>query len=83
MSCPHRIEYIDNHRQSNGLRCETISQAPRCLLQLPSHWSEGAKKLGSLRWIGSGGDCLVFGVCSSANCPDELQKNLLITGEPQ
>jgi hypothetical protein len=53
---------------------ETIPVSTRCLLKLPEHWSEGAKKLGALRWIGSGGSCLVFGVCDS-NCPRKKEEN--------
>jgi hypothetical protein len=66
--CSHRIEYTDRFRQSNTLRIEVMEPVSRCLLKLPEQWSQGAKEVGALRWIGSGGNCLVFGLCNS-DCP--------------
>ena len=68
MTCPHLIEYGSLPLQSNALRVEITTPSPRCLMKLPPHWSEGAKRAGALRWIGSGGSPLVFGVCDS-DCP--------------
>jgi len=65
-ACPHRIEYTETSLQRNALRVEALTPASRCLNKIPEHWSEGAKKAGALRWIGSGGSPLVFGICT--NC---------------
>ncbi len=40
----------------------------RCRLKLPDHWTGAGAS--SLRWLGSGGSPLVFGVCTPGNCPD-------------
>lgn len=68
MICPFLIEERNITKQQNALRIETMSPLPRCILKLPEHWSEGAKQLGGLRWIGSGGSPLVFGICDK-KCP--------------
>lgn len=75
MKCPHRIEPEPLPLQRNALRVEICTPADRCLLKMPEHWSEGAKTAGALRWIGSGGSALVFGVCDR-NCPlkDETEE---------
>lgn len=70
MICPYLVEHGALPRQSNALRIEICTPAPRCILKLPGHWSEGAKRAGGLRWIGSGGSVLVFGVCTPEQCPE-------------
>ena len=69
MTCPHLVEDQDLPLQRNALRVEICTPSPRCLLKLPEHWSEGAKRAGGLRWIGSGGSALVFGPCTPGMCP--------------
>ena len=84
MSCPYQVVYKDDSLQITAYRIETFkSPAPRCVLKMPDHWPDGAKKLGGLRWIASGGDALVFGPCSSKSCPNDPQSDLYISGEPQ
>lgn len=78
MSCPYLVEDRNLPLQRNALRVEICMPIPRCILKLPEHWSEGAKQAGGLRWIGSGGSALVFGVCTPKCCPEaaqELAKN--------
>lgn len=73
MPSPHRARAVAAAAQCAAV--EVCTPADRCLLKLPEHWSEGAKTAGALRWIGSGGSALVFGVCDR-NCPlkDETEE---------
>ena len=64
-SCPYRIEIGITPRAVNGLNIEIAQAADRCILKRPAHWPETAT---ALRWIGSGGDPLVFGVCEARKC---------------
>lgn len=57
------------HRRANALNVEPMQPTPRCLDKKPSHWPEG---MSALRWRASGGDALVFGLCS-ADCPREAR----------
>ena len=54
------------HRRANALNVEPMQPQARCLNKRPDHWGD----VSALRWIASGGDVLVFGLCS-ANCPLE------------
>lgn len=65
-SCPHRIELTVPRRPGNVLNVEVGTPLPRCALRHPEHWPEGSS---ALRWLGSGGSALVFGVCTPRNCP--------------
>jgi len=73
-NCPHRYEEADMlfHPGGTAFRVEPMPTAPRCVLKPPSHWSEAAKER-SVRWILSGGSCLVFGHCD-AQCPAKEQQ---------
>lgn len=70
MTCPHRLKPDALPLQRNALRVEIFTPESRCILKMPEHWPEGAKKLGGLRWIMSGGSAFVFGVCTPNRCPD-------------
>ena len=59
--CPHRVTTEVERRPANALCIESFTGSARCLLKLPDHWEEGTS---ALRWIGSGGSVLVFGLCS-------------------
>ena len=75
MNCRYQIEPESLPRQANALRIEVMSPSVRCTLRLPEHWSPGAKKLGALRWIGSGGSPMVLGVCQLSVCPLRKDKD--------
>jgi hypothetical protein len=57
-------------RPGNALNIEIGQPAPRCIERLPKHWPAGSS---ALRWIGSGGDVLVFGLCAFGPCPRRAQ----------
>jgi hypothetical protein len=65
-NCGSRVELPTLRRPGNALNVEAgFFPSARCLDKRPSHWPESAT---SLRWLGSGGDASVFGLCSR-NCP--------------
>lgn len=64
-ACPHRIQPALERRPGNALNLEIGAPAARCTMRKPKHWGE----VGALRWLGSGGSPLVFGVCSASGCP--------------
>lgn len=64
--CPYRISPKPTMRPVNGLNIEISSPCNRCRIKVPSHWQNDPH--GS-RWLGSGGDPLVLGQCTPANCP--------------
>lgn len=64
-TCGARIDPPFQHRRANALNVEPIQPFPRCVDKRPSHWPHN---MTGLRWIASGGEAWVFGMCSS-NCP--------------
>lgn len=74
MTCQYLLEPGNVPRQRNAPRIEVLDPSPRCILKLPEHWSEGAKRAGGLRWICSGGDIFVFGICTPKSCPELKQR---------
>lgn len=65
-ACLNRCESALERRPVNGLNVEIGTPAPRCTLQPPEHWGDGASVT---RWLGSGGSPLVLGACQVASCP--------------
>lgn len=68
-TCGASVTPAFQHRRANALNIEPIQPLTRCLDKKPDHWHG----MSALRWIGSGGDALVFGLCSS-NCPREVSR---------
>lgn len=66
-SCGARVQPNLERRPGNALNVEIGQPAARCLNKRPEHWP---KQASALRWIASGGEALVFGVCGSS-CPME------------
>jgi hypothetical protein len=66
-SCGSRVMPSFLHRRANALNVEPMQPSARCLNQKPEHWPAS---MSALRWIGSGGEALVFGVCEMARCPE-------------
>lgn len=66
-TCGARVTPPLQLRRANALNIEAAQPLARCLDKKPAHWPEGAS---ALRWIASGGEATVFGLCSS-NCPRE------------
>jgi hypothetical protein len=64
--CPYRTGRSVERRPGNALNVEIGAPMPRCKLRTPKHWPE---HMTAARWIMSGGDCLVFGLCSHGGCP--------------
>lgn len=59
-------------RPANALNVEPVQPMGRCLDKKPSHWPQGSS---ALRWLASGGQEFVFGVCSN-DCPREKHSPL-------
>lgn len=66
-ACGSRVMPAFLHRRANALNVEPMQPAARCLNRKPEHWPES---MSALRWIGSGGEALVFGYCSAQHCPE-------------
>lgn len=66
-SCGSRVEPGLERRPANALNVEIGQPHARCLNKRPDHWPEG---MSSLRWVASGGEALVFGLCGG-ECPLE------------
>jgi hypothetical protein len=64
-SCPSRRELAVERRPGNALNIEIGTPMPRCVEKTPDHWPNAGM---ATRWIASGGDVLVFGLCSG-ECP--------------
>jgi hypothetical protein len=64
-ACKSRIELDTPRRPGNALNIEIGTPAPRCMNKRPDHWGES---MTAIRWLASGGDALVLGVCSRS-CP--------------
>lgn len=64
-ACKSRVSLPLEPRPCNGLNIEISQSSPRCLNRPPADWPAGM----SLRWIGSGGSPLVFGLCNPERCP--------------
>jgi hypothetical protein len=69
--CSSRMAPESIRRPANALNIEIGTPMERCLLKLPDGWTE--KGLTASRWLLSGGDCLIFGICSS-NCPKDAKE---------
>jgi hypothetical protein len=64
-TCKSRLVSHIERRPGNALNIEIGQAIDRCALKRPAHWPES---MGALRWLSSGGSCLVFGNCS-CDCP--------------
>ena len=66
-NCEHKITLDCIRRSANALCIEWFPHnATRCKLLVPDHWGN---MMSAARWLLSGGDATVFGVCASYNCP--------------
>lgn len=63
--CQSRWEAPPSRYKGSHVRLEWIDPSPKCINKKPSHWPESAS---ALRWLGSGGDGVVFGNCNR-DCP--------------
>lgn len=64
-TCASRVEISPIRRPANALNVEIGTPMDRCMNKRPAHWTE---KMTAIRWLRSGGEALVLGVCSH-NCP--------------
>jgi len=63
-NCPHRVEWFNDHLQSNAFRCEPIlPEKERCMLRQPDRFKRFDP--GGILWLGSGGSALHFKECDS------------------
>jgi len=69
-ACGSRVMLAFLHRSANALNIEPMQPAARCLNQRPDHWPAS---MSALRWIGSGGEALVFGTCDASSCPERVR----------
>jgi len=71
--CRYLVEIDPVRRPGNVVCVEPIQPVPRCKLKFPKHW--GSYDM-VVRWLWSGGDPMVLGICSRYNCPlDHEHKN--------
>jgi len=63
--CKYRLSKSIDKRPVNGLNIEIGSYSDRCSLKTPDHWPESAT---AARWLLSGGDIFVFGLCQKSSC---------------
>jgi len=63
-TCPSRRELAVERRPGNALNLEIGAPMPRCVERKPEHWGD----VSAIRWIASGGELLVFGLCAG-ECP--------------
>jgi hypothetical protein len=66
-SCPNLVQLGVQRRPGNALNLEIGAPMPRCKLRPPPSW--GPKAPSVARWLMSGGDPLVLGLCSRGACP--------------
>jgi hypothetical protein len=67
-TCGSRVVPAFLHRSANALNIEPMQPSARCLNRKPEHWPAS---MSALRWIGSGGEALVFGRCEASQCPED------------
>lgn len=73
--CRFRIDPDLQRRPANALNIEIGFPMPRCILKTPENW-EGTS-VTAARWLLSGGDVFVFGICT-CNCPLKENKDSLV-----
>ena len=66
-NCDSRIEPGLSHRPVNGLNVEIGQPLARCMNRPPVNVA--GIEADALRWLGSGGSVLAFGVCCASKCP--------------
>lgn len=66
-TCGERVALPILRRPAPGLNVEIGKPLDRCRLRTPPEWGDFDPR--GARWLGSGGDPLVLGVCSRARCP--------------
>ncbi len=66
-ACGSRFVPAFLHRRANALNVEPLQPSARCLNRKPAHWPAS---MSALRWVGSGGEALVFGRCEASHCPE-------------
>lgn len=64
-TCRCRLVPEVERRPGNALNIEIGQPQPRCIEKKPEHWPES---MSGLRWLASGGNWSVFGLCSF-DCP--------------
>jgi hypothetical protein len=65
--CLSRLEQPVPRRAVNGLNVEIATPATRCVNKPPVNIV--GVKADAMRWLGSGGSELAFGVCCASACP--------------
>jgi len=60
-TCQYRLAMETERRPANALCVEIGTGLDRCQLKMPSHW-KGDDLV--RRWLGSGGEITVFGICA-------------------
>lgn len=65
--CRERIELPLIRRRGNVIAVEVFTPADRCRQKTPEHWGNADPR--AARWLLSGGDPMVLGLCSAARCP--------------
>jgi hypothetical protein len=66
-NCPSRLEQPTPRRPVNGLNVEVGTPQARCVNKPPVNVA--GVPADAIRWLGSGGSELAFGVCCVATCP--------------
>lgn len=66
-ACGERVVLALQRRPVNGLNVEIGQPLDRCRLRTPPEWGDVDPR--GARWIHSGGDPMILGVCGRARCP--------------
>lgn len=64
--CPNQLSSSVERRPANALNIEIGAPLPRCSARPPATWR--GVETAVLRWLGSGGSPLVFGLCARQVC---------------
>lgn len=65
--CPDRLDLGIERRPANALNVEIGQPLTRCRLRTPGNWGDHDHR--ATRWLLSGGEPLVLGLCSASGCP--------------
>lgn len=66
-ACPAYVEVELQRRPANALNLEIGQPRTRCRCKTPEKW--GGIDPRATRWLLSGGDPLILGICESRGCP--------------
>lgn len=66
-TCGARVVLALIRRPGNALNVEPIQPMSRCRQRTPPEWGDVDPR--GARWLASGGDAMILGICGRARCP--------------